>query len=205
MRILLVVYDNDSYISWFPQGLAYIASIYRNAGHEVVIYCQDVYHWPEDHLTQLLDSEKFDIIGFSVIGGYYQYRKLLKISAAINASKQRPFYILGGHGPAPEPEYFLRKTQADVIVIGEGEITALELIEALENKRSLSSVQGIAFMENGKCHITAERPLIQDLDEIPLPAWEMFPMEHYSKLKFVNMVNSDLSAPVLSGRGCTFH
>lgn len=37
MRILLVAYDNDSYISWFPQGLAYIASVCLKAGHEVKI------------------------------------------------------------------------------------------------------------------------------------------------------------------------
>jgi hypothetical protein len=50
MKILLVVYDNDSYISWFPQGLAYIASVVRKLGHEVYVYNQDVYHWPESHL-----------------------------------------------------------------------------------------------------------------------------------------------------------
>lgn len=204
MRILLVVYDNDSFISWFPQGLAYIASVYRKAGHDVLIYNQDVYHWTEDHLRRLLDSEKYDVIGVSVIGGYYQYRKLLKISNAINSSKNRPFYIIGGHGPAPEPEYFLKKTCADVVVIGEGEVTSLEIIEALEGKLSFSSVKGIAFMENSKCHITAKRSLIQDIDTIPFPAWDLFPIEHYTKLRFVNMSNSDLSMPVLSGRGCTF-
>ena len=204
MRILLVVYDNDSVISQFPMGLAYIAAVYRNAGHDVDIYHQDIYHWPEEHLTNLLDREVYDIIGVSVIGGYYQYQKLLKISDAINVSKNRPFFILGGHGPAPEPEYFLNKTKADVVVIGEGERTSLEIIEAIENKRSLLSVNGIAFLKNGECYITEERQLIEDLDEIPLPAYDMFPMEYYSRLRFVNMASSDLSASMLSGRGCTF-
>jgi radical SAM superfamily enzyme YgiQ (UPF0313 family) len=40
--------------------------------------------------------------------------------------------MIGGHGPAPEPEYFLKKTGSDLVVIGEGEITALEIIDALE-------------------------------------------------------------------------
>ena len=44
MRILLVVYDSDSFVSWFPQGLGYIAAVCRNAGHDVVIYNQDVFH-----------------------------------------------------------------------------------------------------------------------------------------------------------------
>ncbi|MBS4096042.1 MAG: radical SAM protein [Sulfuricella sp.] len=204
MRILLVVYDNDSFINWFPQGLAYIAAVWRNAGHEVTVYNQDVYHWPESHLQSLLDTEVFDIVGVSVIGGYYQYRKLLKISEAINRAKNRPFYLLGGHGPAPEPEYFMRKTQADVIVIGEGERTAIEIIDALQKKRTLDSVAGIAYNDNGKCIRTPPRGLILNIDEIPFPAWDLFPMEHYTMMRMPHVKNSERCLPVLSGRGCTF-
>lgn len=205
MRVLLVVYDNESYISWFPQGLAYVATALRKHGHEVTIYNQDVYHWPESHLKKLLDKEKFDAIGVSVIAGYFQYRKLLKISEAINESINRPFYILGGHGPAPEPEYFLNKTGADVIVIGEGEITAIELMEVLEKKRKLSIVQGIAYIENKKININPRRPLIQNIDEIDLPAWDLFPMDHYTLLRsFPHINNNERCLPVLSGRGCIF-
>jgi anaerobic magnesium-protoporphyrin IX monomethyl ester cyclase len=204
MRILLVVYDNDSFISWFPQGLAYIAAVWRNAGHDVTVYSQDVNHWPESHLQNLLDTEVFDVVGVSVIGGYYQYRKLLKISEAINRAKNRPFYILGGHGPAPEAEYFMNKTQADVIVIGEGERTALEIFEALENKRTMASVNGIAYRENGRCVHTAPRELIKNIDEIPFPAWDLFQMDHYTMLRMPHINNSERCIPVLSGRGCTF-
>lgn len=109
MRILLVVYDNGSYIHWFSQGLAYIAAVLREKGCEVTIYNQDKFHYPDDDLREYLDREKFDLVGVGVIAGYYQYRKLLKISAAINESKNRPFYVIGGHGPSPEPVYFLKK------------------------------------------------------------------------------------------------
>lgn len=204
MKILLVVYDNDSYISWFPIGLAYIASACRNAGHEVEIYNQDVYHWPESHLTNLLNSTKYDVIGVSVVGGYYQYRKLLKISEAINKAKNRPFYIIGGHGPAPEPEYFLKKTQADALVIGEGEITIVELLDALQTGKSLLDVKGIAFMENQTCIRTQERELIDNIDEIAYPAWDLFPINHYALLRPVRMENRHRCMPVLSGRGCPF-
>ena len=80
MRILLVVYDNNSYIHWFPQGLAYIAAILKKNGHDVEIYNQDVHHYPEEHLTSFLDKNKFDMIGVSIIAGYYQYKKLLNIT-----------------------------------------------------------------------------------------------------------------------------
>jgi len=199
-----VIYDNDSYISWFPQGLAYIASIYRNAGHELEIYNQDIYHWPESHLLDLLNGKKYDVVGVSAIGGYYQYRKVLKISEAINKTKHKPFYILGGHLAAPEPEYFLRRTGADVIVIGEGEVTATEILEAIEKKRTFSSVHGIAYMEGGKFIQTPKRELIKNIDEIPFPAWDLFPMNHYALLRMANMKNSERCMVVLSGRGCPF-
>jgi radical SAM superfamily enzyme YgiQ (UPF0313 family) len=204
MRVLLIVYDNDSYISVFPLGIAYIASVCRKAGHEVEIYNQDVYHWPESHLIDHLNNNQYDVVGIGVIGGYYQYRKLLKISEAINRSKKRPFYIIGGHGPSPEPGHFLKKTKADAVVIGEGEETIIELLEVIEKKGDLSSVCGVAFMKDEKCIQTPRRPLIQNIDNIPFPAWNMFPMDHYTLLREAKIGNSDRCMLVLSGRGCTF-
>ena len=59
------------------------------------------------HLTNYLDHHKFDAIGVSIIAGYYQYKKLLDISRAIEQSRQRPeYYIIGGHGPSPEAGVF---------------------------------------------------------------------------------------------------
>lgn len=206
MRILLVAYDNEARISYFPLGLGYIASACRNAGHDVVIYNQDIYHWTEGHLTSLLDNEHFDVIGVGVIGGYYQYRKLLKISVAINKSKQRPFYILGGHGPSPEPEYFLRITSADAVVIGEGEVTIVELLKAISERKELSLVKGIAFIDptTKKFVQTKRQELIQDIDSIPFPAWDLFPMEHYALYPSYSIKKKDRSMIMLSGRGCSF-
>jgi len=204
MKILLVAYDNDSYVSFFPLGIAYLAAVCRNAGHEVTIYNQDVYHWSESHLVDLLSKEYFDVIGVGVIGGYYQYKKLLKISEAVHRAKNRPFYIIGGHGPSPEPEYFLAKTGADVVVIGEGENTLIELLRALRGGEDLSSVKSVAFMKNGQCVKTPRREVIQNVDDIPFPAWDLFPMDHYVLFRLPHIKNSERSMPVLSGRGCTF-
>lgn len=204
MRILLVVYDNGSYIHWFPQGLAYIAAVLLKEGYEVEIYNQDVNHWPDEHLTEYLDKNRFNVVGVSVIAGYYQYRKLLKISDAINKSKNRPFYIIGGHGPSPEPEFFIKKTQADAIVIGEGERTIIELMKALANKESLAPIKGIAYGEGEKVVINERRSLIRNIDEIPFPAYRLFPIDHYRLLRMPNCTNNDFIMPVLSGRGCTF-
>ncbi|MDD7642136.1 MAG: radical SAM protein [bacterium] len=207
MKILMVVYDNDSYITWFPQGLAYLASAARNTGHEVSVYQQDIYHWPDEHLTKYLDEHEFDVVEVSVIGGYYQYHKLLSLSKAINASKNRKHfkYTIGGHGPASDPEYFMRKTDADVVGIGEGEITFVEMLDAFAGKRTLESVDGIAFFDKDGNYVkTKPRELIQNIDEIAWPAYDLFDMTYYSLLRLPNIKPNERCMPMLSGRGCIF-
>lgn len=206
MKILMVAYDNDSFLTWFPQGLAYLASACINAGHEVEVYQQDIYHWPDSHLTAKLDETLYDVVMVSVIGGYYQYRKLLKLSAAINGSVNRSkfTYLTGGHGPASDPEFFLKKTGADFIGIGEGEITIVELLEAIERKGGYELVNGIAYMDGDRYVRTPERALIQNVDEIPFPAWDLFNIDYYSLIRMPGISRNERSFPVLSGRGCTF-
>jgi anaerobic magnesium-protoporphyrin IX monomethyl ester cyclase len=204
VKVLLVVYDNDSFIHWFPQGLAYVAAVLLKEGYEVEIYNQDIHHYPEEHLKKYLDDNKFDVIGLSFIGGYYQYRKALAISEAINRSKNRPFYIIGGHGPTPEPEFFMDKTGADVIVMGEGEETIVELLDAIMNKKPLCNIKGIAHRDGKRCIVNERRPLIVDIDSIPFPAYKMFPMFYYRLYRMPHCGNGDFVMQMLSGRGCPF-
>ncbi len=207
MKILMVVYDNESYTTHFPIGLAYLASAARNAGHEIEVYQQDIYHWPESHLIDKLDKSNYDVVMVSVIGGYYQYRKLIKLSEAINASKNRGHfhYLIGGHGPASDPEFFLRKTNADVVGIGEGEITIVELLDAFTNKSHLCTVDGIAFIDQDNNYVkTKARELIQNIDDIAYPAYDLFEMNYYVMARFPNIKASQRAMVMLSGRGCTF-
>ncbi|MBT4932953.1 MAG: B12-binding domain-containing radical SAM protein [Rhodospirillaceae bacterium] len=204
MRVLLVVYDNDSYTHLFPMGLGYIAAVLEKDGHDVEVYSQDYHHYPDPHLTRYLDEHSFDVVAVSVIAGYYQYRKLLSISAAINASKQRPVYMLGGYGPTPAPEFFINKTGADIVVMGEGENTAVALMKALENKTPLADVTGIAFKDGSKVTENQRRPLIEDLDSIPWPAYHKFPIEYYRLEKEPRSQATDFGMPMMSARGCTF-
>lgn len=205
MRILLVVYDDDSYIHYFPLGAAYIATVLKKTGHEVIIYSQDQHHYHESHLTNYLNNNEFDVIGVGIIAGYYQYRKLIKISKAIEISDSNAFYILGGHGPSPEPEFFLRKMRANAVIIGEGEDTILELVEHLENKKDLSDVKGIAYIDNNLKFVeNPRRELIKDVDSISFPQWDLFPMDYYSLLREPRIYKKERCFTMISGRGCNF-
>ena len=204
MRVLFVAYDNESHISYFPIGLSYLAAILRAKGCDVSIYNQDVYHFPEDHLVEHLKEERYDVIGVGIIGGYYTYRKLLRISRAIQSAPNRPFYVIGGHGPSAEPEFFLDKTQADAVVIGEGEAVLANLVDALADGRSLSTVRGIAYREGESVAVNEREQVIEDIDAIPMPAWDLFPMEHYVLRQLPGLTSCDRCFHVVASRGCLF-
>lgn len=204
MKILLICYDNDSYLTWFPQGLAHVAAALLQAGHQVEIYNQDLHHYPDQHLTRHLDRNRFDAVGVGVIAGYYQYRKLLALSRAVNGSKNRPFFMIGGHGPSPEPEYFLEQTGADATIIGEGDLTVVELMEAVAGHLPFSRVRGIAYREGDQVVVNPRRELARDIDSLPWPAYRLFPMEVYRLLRMPNCRPTDFVLPLLSGRGCPF-
>lgn len=204
MHILFIVYDNNSYIPQFPIGIAQLTAVLEKHGHDVTVFNQDVHHFPDADITQLLDREPFDLVGLSFIGGYWQYKKSLDISVAVRRAKRPVFYCIGGHGPSPEPEFFLRKTMADAVCIGEGDETIIDLCNALETHRSLATVDGIAYREGNDVVVNKRRTLIQDIDALPFPAYNRFPVHVYRLLRMPNCSSSDFVMPMLSGRGCTF-
>lgn len=209
MKILFIVYDNASYISEFPIGIAQLTGVLEKNGYDVTIYQQDIHHYPEAHLTSYLNAHYFDIVGISFIGGYWQYKKAKAISAAIAAANEKPFYIIGGHGPAPEPEYFLKILQADAVCIGEGDETLLELLEVLgrnlqPSQQELAPIKGIAYRIEDEVYVNERRPLIQDIDALPFPAYHRFPMDIYKLVRMPRCHATDFVGTMLSGRGCTF-
>lgn len=121
MKALLVAYDNQSHIAYFPLGIAYVAATLEKQGHYVEIYPQDQFHWPEAHLTEYIKERDFDVVGVGMCAGYVQYRKMLAICKAVRASGKKIQIWLGGHMVAPDPDYFERKFHADYVCAGEYE------------------------------------------------------------------------------------
>ena len=103
--------------------------------------------------------------------------------------------IFGGPEVTFEEEAVLKTfKQVDLIVRGEGEITLLELLNALEKRQPLSDIPGITYRENGGIIRTPDRPFIQDLDRLPYPDYSLLP--HLEKYETGN---------IEAGRGCPFN
>jgi anaerobic magnesium-protoporphyrin IX monomethyl ester cyclase len=103
--------------------------------------------------------------------------------------------IMGGPHVTFTSEETLRAfPEVDIVVRGEGEETMRELLPALERGESLGKIQGVTFRENGSIRKTGSRPLISDLDRLPLPDRTLFPLSRYLAMR--------VPVSVLSSRGC---
>jgi radical SAM superfamily enzyme YgiQ (UPF0313 family) len=98
----------------------------------------------------------------------------------------------------------LQKFYCHAICIGEGEVTIVEVLDAIEENKKLNNVKGIAFLDNGRYIKTEQRPLINDIDKIAMPAYDLFPIDHYALLRAPNIKRNERYMPMLSGRGCIF-
>lgn len=89
----------------------------------------------------------------------------------------------------------------DAVVHGEGEETLVELVEAWRSggRGDLANVAGISYAGEGRVHRTAPRPLIQDLDRLPFPAYDLLPVSRYGRASR----NHPALAAIELGRGCT--
>ncbi|MBU4289003.1 MAG: B12-binding domain-containing radical SAM protein [Proteobacteria bacterium] len=206
MKILFVMYDNEAAQNPIPMGPCYVAAYLRENGiKDISYYSQDVYHYPEEHLTEHITNNNFDVVALGFTAGYFQYKKIGSICNAINKAKNRPFVVLGGHGPTPVPEFYMKLTGADAVVLGEGERPFLNLIKALESKTSLYNVKGIAFKDGNDCIVNEREAPIKNLDTIPHPYYEPLPMEYYVNAKVFQMKRTDRMINMITSRGCNYN
>lgn len=203
MRILLINQGNGvDYNQNPPLGILYLAASLVKAGHEVKIHDQGA---KENELLypSATDIKEFspDIVGFSLytFGLPNTLRYIKELKKGVPDIK----IVLGGHHSTALPERtMLDCPEADFLVYGEGEITAVELCRAIENSSPLSEVNGLYFRDNANIVSTPPRPYIRDLDDIPFPLNEFiqgynYPSENISRgTKILNM---------LASRGCPFN
>jgi anaerobic magnesium-protoporphyrin IX monomethyl ester cyclase len=117
-----------------------------------------------------------------------------KIIEEIKRIEPKTVTVLGGVHASALPEEILEDTPAlDVIVVGEGELTFLELCRKILDGETVEDIRGLALRKNGKVVVNPPRELIENLDDLPLPNREMLPFEKYPV------------ASVQTSRGCPYN
>lgn len=193
-----------------PMGLAYILTALKSKGYDFELLDLDLHRPSDEWLENYFASNIFDVYLMGCIVTGYRYVK--KYSRMIRRSNPNAKIVVGNSVASSIPERLLRNTDSDFVVFGEGDESVPELIEVFRNKKDLESVPGIGFIDNnGNFKRTNGMHVIEDLDTLAFPDWELFEVDKYNE-KSGLLTNEPCPIPfeervcmqVNTARGCPF-
>jgi len=164
-----------------PLGLAYLAAALEAAGAEVRLLDYVVYPFDEPWLANVLDRFEPHLVGVTAVT--MTVDNALHILKTVRRLRPDIPTVMGGpHATFAARETLQSQPELDLVVLGEGERTIVELIRALAAGADPETVAGIAYRRGREIRFTAARPLIGDLDDLPAPARHLLPLGRYRAL-----------------------
>lgn len=161
-----------------PYGIALLAAIAMEKGHLVQVYDENAWRKGEPVLRQVFRADAWDVIA---LGGITTaYGSIKSIVSIAREECPHAVIVLGGGVLTSLPyEIMTWLPQVDVGVVGEAFVTFPEILSMIdEGKRDWPMILGtISRGPDGKLILSGQRPLIHNLDALPYPAWDLFPLE----------------------------
>jgi len=204
-----------------PLGLAYIGGVLEKAGYKTrildaigdtkpVLIKRNVHNL---YSVQGLDAqeiiERIDMnakifaLSLMFTQEWILHRELIK-----KVRKARPdlIIVVGGEHPSAISEYVLRDCSAiDYVVRGEGELSLLELVYSIYNKKDPTKIEGVCFIDNKNNFVdNGLSKRIEYIDEIPKPAWHLLNVENYFNDYFTSGLARGRNMAILATRGCPY-
>jgi anaerobic magnesium-protoporphyrin IX monomethyl ester cyclase len=190
-----------------PLGTLYGAAYLRSKGYEVSLFDTNLKETPDEIVPTLKEEKpKYLVIyddGFNYLtkmcltnmrGAAFRLAELGKAAGCT--------VIVSSSDSTDHSDMYLSKS-ADYVILGEAEITLAELINNLEAENSdLQNVQGLVYISNQKSINTGKREILNDLDSLPLPAWDLVDISSYKKIWLEN--HGFFSLNIATTRGCPF-
>jgi radical SAM superfamily enzyme YgiQ (UPF0313 family) len=200
-----------------PLGLAYVAGALEHAGERVTVV-DAVAEAPKEYRRYFkgyligLPFEAIarrvppatEVVGITVVFTH-EWPAIVRLIDEIK--KQRPdvTIVLGGEHVTSMPEFCLVTSRADVLVLGEGEETMLELVHALRDGTPIDCMPGIAHRVDRAVVVNPRRNRRLEIDDIPWPAWHHIDLDTYHEHRWMGgMYSSTKSVPILATRGCPY-
>lgn len=185
-----------------PLGLAYIGGVLLQNNYRLkIIDCTVGISIAE--LIRALKEEKPDIVGVTALTSTFISTQ--KVASLIRKLLPSSIIVIGGAHVSAVPREAMSFDCFDVGVLYEGEITFLELVRHIEENKlnNLHNVQGIVYKRENKLVFTKKRDLINDLDSIPFPAFDLLPA--FSKYSVVPLSYRRFPVGIIiSTRGCPY-
>ncbi len=227
IRKVLLIFPPSSSVGHFepmvttPMGLAYLGAALRQRDYEVVgldalaeapyqseRLSENVvrYGLTADQIMTHVEVVQPDVVGLSCLFSN-QWPPIREIAARIKDLDQDIIVATGGTHPTFAPERCLRDSKIDFIVLGEGERIFPDVLDRLRLGRSLNDQDGVAWRDNNVIKVNPPGNLIDDLNELPFPAHDLFPPERYFDiaLPMGYHMRSRRSLPMVTSRGCPFN
>lgn len=203
-----------------PLGLAYIAAVLEKNRNRVKILDFPALSWKnpikikrgkkiifrysptDDFLKEFLLNFRPKIVGISNLVSPTE-GETLKLAAKIKRFLPETKIVIGGSNASVRPEVFIKNSDIDFVIVGEGEETMSELVKKLAGKKYRNILGLIYKGEKGKVRINPPRQLMKNLDKLPFPAWHLLPMEEYLHWHPAGVfIKKERAATMIASRGC---
>ena len=189
-----------------PLGTLYAASLLRNHDFEVALFDTNLLDSPKTIEPVLARTEPNYLVIYDDGFNYLTKMCLTIMREAcfemIRLGKKYQCTVIVCSSDSTDHYKIYLEKGADFIVQGEGEQSLLELIYALERKDSFATIKGIIFQKDDGIWMTSKREVIQQLDTLPLPAWDLVDMEHYRTIW--KQSGQEFTLNIATTRGCPY-
>jgi radical SAM superfamily enzyme YgiQ (UPF0313 family) len=187
-----------------PVGLMSIAAyLRRNYQYEVKIEDIRVSGNGRFDLESAIRVYAPDVVGISALT--HESGAVPWIAECVKRVNANTPVLLGGPHATAYPEKAVQIPGVDYLVVGEGEIAAGQLIERLLNQRDVSDIKGIVYKKDNRIFSTGRGNFIEDLNDLPMPAYDLIPIEAYGNFARMSRTGSGNYMCIFSSRGCPYH
>lgn len=154
-------------------GLAHISAVLKQNGHKVAMF--DTVFMSDKEISEKIENSDIQIAMFSV--NSMEYVHAVNLSNRIKKCKPDVYTLFGGWHILIDPDDVIKNDSVDMICLGEGEYAALDVADNVEKLDSITDIPNIWFKRDDKIIKNQVRELA-DLDELPYPDRDVFPMEY---------------------------
>jgi radical SAM superfamily enzyme YgiQ (UPF0313 family) len=186
--------------SWVPLGIAYLAAALRAAGFAADL--RDLHDASWEEAARLLAETAPDVVGISCFT--MNRGNALLLADLVKVVLPEAKVVMGGPHATFFPEHMLGHPAVDIVALGQGEATIVELAACLAEGGDLRRVRGIVFRQGEALCRTEARRSFPALDDLPLPVYDAFDLDEYKSFDIPEEYLALPGTHVLSSRGCAF-